>query len=226
MEQSYVAVEHLVCQHGGGTLRILQDSICPHSNDCQFLHRKRPVQFICLFIRPSCFSQLEAISSKVIQLVIRDRPPDPSRMLLVCIWQRFSELACVRVELFEEGDVHPGIPAMEDVREIPAVCAKTNQLPPRLRLTLGDCDDRFLSALAMLTAYLLAEALLLHIALPGDRLLLLAPASWFHHHSQRVRLEFRLLGDNCQGFPLERLLYLGVHDPDRSWRTMPNFAAR
>ena len=26
---------------------------------------------------------------------------------------------------------------MEDVREIPAVCAKTNQLPPRLRLTLG-----------------------------------------------------------------------------------------
>ena len=87
-----------------------------------------------------------------------------------------SHLTCSR----PRSDVHPGIPAMEDVREIPAVCAKTNQLPPRLRLTLGDRDDRFLSALAVLTAYLLAEALLLHIALPGDRLLLLAPASWFH----------------------------------------------
>ncbi len=52
----------------------------------------------------TCLSQLEAISSKVIHLMIRDRPPDPSRMLLVCIWQRFSELACVRVELLKEGD--------------------------------------------------------------------------------------------------------------------------
>ena len=103
----------------------------------------------------------------------------------------------------QEGDVHPGIPAVEDVREIPAVCAKTNQLPPRLRRTLGDRDDRFLSALTVLTADLLAKALFLHIALPGNRLLLLAPASWFHHHSQRVRLVFRLLGDNCQGFPDE-----------------------
>ena len=50
----------------------------------------------------------------------------------------------------QEGDVHPGIPAVEDVREIPAVCAKTNQLPPRLRRTLGDRDDRFLSALTLL----------------------------------------------------------------------------
>ena len=128
--------------------------------------------------------------------MIRDRPPDPSRMLLVCIWQRSSELACVRVELLEEGDVHPGLPVVEDVREIPAAGAKTNQLSPRLRFALGNHDDRFLSALTVLTAYLLAEALLLHVALPGDHLLLLAPASLFQNHSQRVRLEFRLLGDN------------------------------
>ena len=78
----------------------------------------------------------------------------------------------------QEGDVHPGIPAVEDVREIPAVCAKTNQLPPRLRRTLGDRDDRFLSALTVLTTYLLAEALLLHVALPGDRLLLHSRSSF------------------------------------------------
>jgi len=68
-------------------------------------------------------------------------------MLLVCIWQRSTELACVRVELLEEGDVHPGIPVMEDVREIPAACAESNQLSPRLRLALGNHDDLFLSAL-------------------------------------------------------------------------------
>jgi hypothetical protein len=98
-------------------------------------------------------------------------------MLLVCIWQRSSELACVRVELFEEGDVHPGIPVVEDVREVPAACAKANQLSSWLRIALGNHDDRFLFAITVLTAYLLTEALRLHVALPGDRLLLLAAPS-------------------------------------------------
>ncbi len=77
--------------------------ICPHSNDCQFLHRKRSIQFVGFLVRPPGLSQLKAISSKVVHLMVRDRPPDPSRMLLVRIWQRFSELACVRVELLEES---------------------------------------------------------------------------------------------------------------------------
>ena len=105
-------------------------------------------------------------------------------MLLVCIWQCSSELAYVRVELLEEGDVHPGIPVVEDVREIPAACAKSNQLSSRLRIALGNHDDRFLSAITVLTAHLLTEALRLHIALPGYHLLLLAPDSLFHNHSQ------------------------------------------
>ena len=40
VEQSYAAVENFICQHGGGALRILQDSIRPYSNDCQFFHRE------------------------------------------------------------------------------------------------------------------------------------------------------------------------------------------
>ncbi len=38
------------------------------------------------------------------------------------------ELARVRVELFEEGDVLLGFPTVVDVREAPAACAKANQL--------------------------------------------------------------------------------------------------
>ena len=86
------------------------------------------------------------------------------------------------VELFEEGDVHLGFPAVVDAREAPAACVKANQLSSWLRLTLGNLDDRFLSAVTVLATHLLTEALRLHIAFPGHRLLL-TPNSLFHNHS-------------------------------------------
>jgi len=103
----------------------------------------------------------------------------------------------VGVELFEEGDVHLGFPAVVDAREAPAACVKANQLSSWLRLTLGNLDDRFLSAVTVLATHLLTEALRLHIAFPGHRLLLFTPNSLFHNHSLRVRVDFQLLGDEC-----------------------------
>ena len=115
--------------------------------------------------------------------MVRDRPPDPPWMLLVCVRQCPKELARVRVELSEEGNVLLGFPTVVNVREAPAACAKANQLSSWLRITLGDHDDWFLSAVTVLATHLLTEALRLHVAFPGYRLLLLTPSSLFHDHS-------------------------------------------
>ena len=104
-------------------------------------------------------------------------------MLLVCVWQCPLELARFRVELFEERDIHLGFPAVVNAREAPAACAKANQLSSWLRITLGDHDDWFLSAVTVLATHLLTEALRLHIAFPAHRLFLLTPNSLFHNHS-------------------------------------------
>ena len=86
-------------------------------------------------------------------------------MLLVCVRQCPMELARFRVELFEERDVHLGFPAVVNAREAPAACTKANKLSSWLRLTLGNHDDRFLSAVTVLAAHLLTEAIVFSFSL-------------------------------------------------------------
>jgi hypothetical protein len=76
-------------------------------------------------------------------------------MFFFCTGQCSMKLARVRIELFEEGDVHSCILVMVFTCKTPTVCAKADQLSSLLHLARGDHGDRLFRAVTVLAAHML-----------------------------------------------------------------------
>ena len=113
--------------------------------------------------------------------MVRDWSSDPSWMLVLRIRQCSVKLTCAGIELLEEGYVHVCILTVF-IRETPAVCAETVQLPLLLLLARGDHNDWLFLAVTVLSAHMLAQAFCLHVPFPSHCHFLITPWSLTHNH--------------------------------------------
>ena len=114
--------------------------------------------------------------------MVRDWSSDPSWMLVLRIRQCSVKLTCAGIELLEEGYVHVCTLTVVFIRETPAVCAETDQLPSLLLLARGDHNDWLFLAVTVLAAHILAQAFCLHVPFPSHRHFLITPWSLTHNH--------------------------------------------
>jgi hypothetical protein len=92
------------------------------------------------------------------------------------------KLTCAGIELLEEGYVHVCTLTVVFIRETPAVCAETDQLPSLLLLARGDHNDWLFLAVTVLAAHMLAQAFCLHVPFPCHRHFVITPWSLTHDY--------------------------------------------